>query len=1338
MKKKVLGLLLALMMLVTMSADAAYALSFSEVKLSDAKGIYFEDANLNPDELDPNLKLDEDIEPVKVVEPEAKVLEEENNLDNAGDTLELGEEREPEAVATPAGFSLDSINTIAKDQDGNCYGVKTYGGDRDNVLTKYFYKIDEADYNTLSQDFLMTFKRKDGQPFKVYDSKISNGDISEATPSYSDINAVFTELQFKHQSAYDVVVSGNYSPVDRIPEQGNLTWIIELNKDWDIKATPGFTDRSNTRSIYMNYDVELDGKNHKIHNTDNKSEIILQLGSGHSGASAIVRTATLKNLTIDGKGFDENVLNRCIKVYDKGVLNLENVQIINGNTDQVNDGAGITLGSEGKLNMDAKSSIKDCLAIRGAAINADDNTILNINGSKFINNLADLGGAICSLNKKSTINIKDATFVNNQAILLSFDGYANGGAIYTQSNTSIENSTFVNNYAQKSGGAIYHISAPKFDIKGSTFKNNGILRIPQGTYFTNKGGAIYANEVNISDNCTFEGNIADYGGALINNEKAEISDSIFKGNQSSSGGSIYSFKNLIIHDKCTFENNEAYHGGAIYANNLTINKTEFNNNKAYKMGGAIYAKDTVKIIGSNFKENTAAQQGGAIYLLKGGSEIKDSIFYNNGSNLGGGAVLIAKDSNGITSIQKTSFIHNFSNELGGGVLLSANGKLEINESKFIDNDASYGAGISSSANGNVDKNLNNIKVTNSIFDDNTSYMGAGIFTAFPTEINSYTFTKNKAALKTGDDEKNPHVSGVGGAVEVINNTTIIKNTTFEGNYAYGSGGALGINGVERHDNENKDISSIKNNIKVEISEGTKFIGNTCGVGQGGAIYTIPFLYDLEGYGTSVNENTLKQEGYKNLKISHDTLFKDNLAFSGFADPPDNYQNYVFLDFSKNTFSERINDQITAKSLLNNYDVNYKNEKISAYFDPNGGEFTNEANPKAIRVVKEDKVKISDEDKGAEFIILQAPKRDGYKFLGWKGTRYVPGANMEERLKLAIEKAKAEIHSFERIYNPGEKVTLKSNFIFTAQWEKASAPSTLILTLDENYPHGKITDYDVMQGEFIDPYLYTPRRRGYVFEGWSYSRDRMREVRKGDQVYTNTVLYAMWTKRKAKAEEAPEPEEIKGQEHKAYIFGYPDGTVRPNGKITRAEAAAMLARLLDIEAYGSADAPMFPDTPSSWYNKAINAVVTRGIMQGYPDGNFRPNSPITRAEFTKMIAVIDNKPYGTAPFADVIGHWAERPIGAEYQAKRILGYPDGTFRPDAHITRCEAAVILNKIFERNFDAMSLIKCKNPQMIKYFTDLDISFWGYNDMVEATNTHEYIRRTKNRVEEDWLLIK
>ena len=300
---------------------------------------------------------------------------------------------------------------------------------------------------------------------------------------------------------------------------------------------------------------------------------------------------------------------------------------------------------------------------------------------------------------------------------------------------------------------------------------------------------------------------------------------------------------------------------------------------------------------------------------------------------------------------------------------------------------------------------------------------------------------------------------------------------------------------------------------------------------------------------------------------------------------------------------------------------------------------------------------------------------------------------------------------------------------------------ITLTLDENYRGGEITHHDVLEGDLIERYLYTPRRRGYVFEGWSYNSRRLDEVKPGDRIYYPTTLYAIWAKDRDydRDEREEEPEDLRPvHDHNAYMFGYTDGTVRPNGKITRAEAAALVTRLLGLDTFASAAKPMFSDTPSSWYNKAINAAVQRGIMKGYPDGRFRPNAPITRAEFTQMISTIDNKPYGVAPFADVKGHWAERPIGSEYQAGRIMGYPDQTFRPNAFITRCEAVVILNKMFERNYDAMSLKDAKNAYLIKGFIDLPTSFWGYYDMIEATNSHSFKRRVEGKVQEDWTLVK
>lgn len=311
--------------------------------------------------------------------------------------------------------------------------------------------------------------------------------------------------------------------------------------------------------------------------------------------------------------------------------------------------------------------------------------------------------------------------------------------------------------------------------------------------------------------------------------------------------------------------------------------------------------------------------------------------------------------------------------------------------------------------------------------------------------------------------------------------------------------------------------------------------------------------------------------------------------------------------------------------------------------------------------------------------------------------------------------------------------------FTAQYVAKPTDRYITLTLDENYRGGRVSDYDAYQGDLIEGYLYRPHRRGYVFEGWSYNSRRLDEVRPGDRIEYSTTLYAIWSKQKPKDDEEVEPIDTREVgEHKAYMFGYTDGTVRPNGYITRAEAAALVTRLLGLDTFASAAEPAFTDTPSSWYNKAINAAVNRGIMKGYPDKSFRPNAPITRAEFTQMISTIDNKPYGVAPFADVVGHWAERPIGSEYQAGRIMGYPDGTFRPNAFITRAEAVVILNKIFERNYDAMSAMNAKNKEYIKRFIDLTPSFWGFNDMVEATNTHLFKRRVKGSVQEDWVEVK
>ncbi|ERT62729.1 S-layer homology domain-containing protein, partial [Peptoniphilus sp. BV3AC2] len=234
------------------------------------------------------------------------------------------------------------------------------------------------------------------------------------------------------------------------------------------------------------------------------------------------------------------------------------------------------------------------------------------------------------------------------------------------------------------------------------------------------------------------------------------------------------------------------------------------------------------------------------------------------------------------------------------------------------------------------------------------------------------------------------------------------------------------------------------------------------------------------------------------------------------------------------------------------------------------------------------------------------------------------------------------------------------------------------------------------------------------------------------------FYGNFGSNNTKVEPKKEVKEVKERgHHEAYMYGYPDGTFRPNANITRAEAAAMISRL---KGYSLNDktAPEFKDSKVGWFKAAINAVFKNGLMKGYKDGNFRPNDKITRAEFAQMIKNIDKSNSAVATFKDVKGHWAEDAINQAFGNGRISGYPDGTFRPDAPITRAEAVKIANSLFERSVDNSGLKeKLENPTMISKFTDVNNTHWAFYEIMEATNSHEFERRENGKVVEDWLEI-
>ena len=194
-----------------------------------------------------------------------------------------------------------------------------------------------------------------------------------------------------------------------------------------------------------------------------------------------------------------------------------------------------------------------------------------------------------------------------------------------------------------------------------------------------------------------------------------------------------------------------------------------------------------------------------------------------------------------------------------------------------------------------------------------------------------------------------------------------------------------------------------------------------------------------------------------------------------------------------------------------------------------------------------------------------------------------------------------------------------------------------------------------------------------------------------------------------------------EDHYAYIRGYEDGTIRPEGNITRAEVATIFYRLLSseaLEAFKTTENTFTDVDSDAWYNLSVSTLAKAGVISGYPDGSFNPNGKITRAELvsiaTRFFTTIE---VGDSKFSDIAGHWAAKAIDEAYIKGIIKGYSDGTFRPDQAVTRAEAMKIVNGILGRPIDTCVLI-----EGIKLWPDVASDAWYYYVVAEATNAHRY----------------
>lgn len=248
--------------------------------------------------------------------------------------------------------------------------------------------------------------------------------------------------------------------------------------------------------------------------------------------------------------------------------------------------------------------------------------------------------------------------------------------------------------------------------------------------------------------------------------------------------------------------------------------------------------------------------------------------------------------------------------------------------------------------------------------------------------------------------------------------------------------------------------------------------------------------------------------------------------------------------------------------------------------------------------------------------------------------------------------------------------------------------------------------------------------GKVLAGWSLEEDGKVDYKVGDTFRmpgSSVDLYAVW-------------KDAETESHSAYISGYPDGTVGPDKTITRAEAATMFYNLLTDK---TGDAKAFTDVPANqWYAKAVMTLAGKGVISGYPDGTFKPDASITRAEFVTMAMNFANAEKGTAcSFPDVPQNmWYYGAIAGATQNGWISGYPDGTFGPDRYITRAEVTSVINRMENRAADMSFMMD--HLDELRTFSDLGFGHWAYGSMMEAANGHDYTRADQNSYE-SWVDI-
>ena len=417
--------------------------------------------------------------------------------------------------------------------------------------------------------------------------------------------------------------------------------------------------------------------------------------------------------------------------------------------------------------------------------------------------------------------------------------------------------------------------------------------------------------------------------------------------------------------------------------------------------------------------------------------------------------------------------------------------------------------------------------------------------------------------------------------------------------------------------------------------------------------------------------------------------------------------------------------------------------------------------------------------GAAVTAIAAPTKTGYTFTGWSPT--VPATMPAEALTVYAQWRKTTPDTV--VFDPnninGKTLAAKSLTVYSgsAPWETfevvvkepaGTQRSSGTVRLSGGSQFASFTGFDLITFPAAGTYTFTVGEVDRNTRYMSYDRNlytlTVKVEEKGGMLVISDVYYTNAAGRSYRdfpivfsntygsytpyvpVVPPKTPDKLNADDHFAYVIGYPDGGVHPHATITRAETATIFFRLLtektrkdNLTKYHS-----FRDVPQgAWYNAAVATMAKLKIITGYPDGTFQPDAPVTRAEFAAIAARFDEKSARTtASFRDIYGHWAERYISRSAELGWIRGYTDNTFRPDQSITRAEAMALINRVLNRNPESKDdLLRSMN-----IFNDnLDTAKWYYLDVQEAANSHDFIRKAngyemwkKLRADPDWKALE